>query len=89
MIAWASGWIRNVRASSYQASGFMWFSGVTWSKCRSRSSDEAPVVSRESIALPSGKSTESLTGGRSSTTGGACDSIVMSSTRNGAVVPSG
>ena len=38
--------------ASYQASGFMWFSGVTWSKCRSRSSDEAPVVSRESIALP-------------------------------------
>ncbi len=89
MIAVASGWIPKVRAASYHASGFMWFSGVTWSKWRNSRSAADPAVSRESIATPMLKSTVSLTGVMSSISGGARDSTTMSSTRKLAGVPLG
>ena len=68
-------------SASYQASGFMWFSGVIWSKWRVRSSAAAPDVSRLSIATPTGKSVVSLMPVRSSITGGSPVATRTSSTR--------
>ena len=65
-IAWACG--RKLRSASYHASGFMWFSGVTWLKWRGSSCDGEPAVSRLSMATPSGKSTVVWMPGMSSMT---------------------
>ena len=89
MIAVASGWIANARLASYQASGFMWFSGVSWSKCRRTSAAGEPAVSRESTATPMLKSTVSLIGVRSSMSGSSSAVTTTSSTRKLADVPSG
>ncbi len=70
----------NERSASYQASGFMKFSGVTWSKWRRRSSDAAPDVSRLSIATRRGEGGAfSLSGVMSSITGGSGTLTTMSS----------
>ena len=54
--------VTNALSASYQASGFMKFSGVTWSKCLVSSCDAVPEVSRLSIAAPTAKGRVSLIG---------------------------
>ena len=84
-VAWACR--TKLRSASYHASGFMWFSGVTWLKWRRSSCDGEPAVSRLSMATPSGKSTVVWMPGMSSMTAGSGTRSTMSSTRNGLVLP--
>ena len=74
-------------SASYQASGFMEFSGVTWSKCLSSSCDAAPVVSRLSIAAPTANGTVSLIGVRSWTVDAAGLVTCRSSSSRSEVLP--